>query len=307
MSRVATGYMSRTVKTRHVILLWGPMSSSLLEYLIALCLTSFLSWLIFQPFAVLKRIDEQIATEQQIIEGGLLLREHLQYGLMNYDTHRLDISPRVHPRGSIRFPSGKSLELSDSTEVDSEAVPVSYLILNFSRVLRVHQTTKNEEQVLVYACGIGDDSPAEQFYFLSLSVDGIGVVAGVRQEPVASRCSSYLLREVPSLVVPLRSSALLYMRALIPITFERTLYQDSSGQLRLVSTRGGEVVENQPLGHYPFRLEWEKKPLSVDGISMFHLRVFGGADSAPYTFSAEHTLSRVSSLHFLTYLFGERS
>ena len=278
------------------------MSSSLFEYLIALLLVSLLTFLVFQPFRTLSQASWMIHREGELLEGGLLLKEHLQYGLNNYDTHRLEMAPRIHSLGAITFTSGDEIVFSEATSIDGEVPAISYLILDHTRRLRIHSLEHSGEKILAYACSNSDEKLIEKSVFLGVSVDGLVAVWGTMRSEGSLRCAEYELTSPPSLVIFENENIPEYLRVLIPIVYERTLYRDKNHQLRLLSTEAGRVVENQPLGRFPYRYGWDKRMRSSDGAIAFDLSIFEQSKDPRYQFQAQNILSRITPFHYLSYL-----
>ena len=182
----------------------------------------------------------------------LRLESMLRYAIEGLDSHRLDLAPRIHTAGWIRFTDGSlSPVMSGSRRphATSDALSAAWLLSADS--LEVRAVSASAISAYAAACAKYKDSIslAAVRSMVALSVEGLQELKLRSALPNGTPgCYALNLERSKSMLVPECSECGLgNIHALIPVQEIFTLYHDRQSQLRYLSHSGDEILENQPL------------------------------------------------------------
>ncbi|NLF24429.1 MAG: hypothetical protein GX589_02060 [Deltaproteobacteria bacterium] len=200
---------------------------------------------------------------------GLL--EKLMQGL---DSHAFTLPLRIHKAGNIVMTNGEPNRVLSSKKnpPDLRSDAITGIALEITASYGVVRFEQQPWWYVFYACPRFDRRlhPEEFKSFVGISPDGPIELRGTYlAHPGNAECLDFELAPVESMSVV--AGDLLgaeHIKDIIPVSRHHTFYVDQQQQLRLLSHRGAENVENQPLLRGVQSLK-----LSMEG-------VFGGSVSA---------------------------
>ena len=226
----------------------------LLEFVVSMLIAAPLLTLFLLTLANSSRAVFQITAQEAGIYNYAKVRALLQNLTDDYSAHTLLIEPRIHDQGVITFSDGAANSIHQAAlkmQPAQSSDAVSALALDLRGSLRIFRAEKSGNTFRYFAClSLKDsgtiESPAS---FLALTVDGLLELHGELQSIRGrSGCFALTLRTGPSMTIPINKSLRPeFSRLLVPISKNYTLYVSRQGELRFLSHRGGENIENQPL------------------------------------------------------------
>jgi hypothetical protein len=184
-------------------------------------------------------------------QASILLLQQLATKIVD-DTQALGVRllPRIHSQGIVTLTNNQLKLLSQTPELlpDRISDAVSWVSTEASLSMRVSNITNSNYQ----ACFIFTPSanlPREITSFLALTRDGIYEVAETSKHFTGNTdCLTLSLAASESIIADNSSNfSSLGTSVLIPIINIHTIYRDTQGTLRIVSTQNDSIIENQPL------------------------------------------------------------
>ncbi len=197
------------------------------------------------------RIRHDVSREYLRSRNEVYLRNILADVMQDTDGHRLQILPRVHRQGVLRFFDGSLHPVNGSRTLgvipDKQSDAFTNVKLHTEASLRVIRA----EGSAFTACLIFHPSAVPWNAYrsvIALSADGIFELKVLQNLSGSGGCRLLHLMPVKSMsAARAQSEDLSFLSLLIPIVAHYSYYVSRAGDLRYLSHVGEQTIENQPL------------------------------------------------------------
>ncbi len=212
-------------------------------------------------------IEAEIRTEADY--GLIRIKEEIAQIIAELDSNRLNITPRLHKAGKIKFTDGSfnpimSLSPSAANYPATDADAVTSVAVRVLEIHKVKDARLSGSHYIFLACPRWKKlaNPGAIRSFVAFSADGSFELTGGSDSADSSGCRNFSLLQQKSMSLN-NSGSPLNARILIPIERQYTLYVGSDRQLRYLGHAGASNIENQPLleGVELFQVSLKEKPL----------------------------------------------
>lgn len=212
-------------------------------------------------------IEAEIRTEADY--GLIRIKEEIAQIIAELDSNRLNITPRLHKAGKIKFTDGSfnpimSLSPSAANYPATDADAVTSVAVRVLESHKVKDARLSGSHYIFLACPRWKKlaNPGAIRSFVAFSADGSFELTGGSDSADSSGCRNFSLLQQKSMSLN-NSGSPLNARILIPIERQYTLYVGSDRQLRYLGHAGASNIENQPLleGVELFQVSLKEKPL----------------------------------------------
>lgn len=268
---------------------------------IALPLCAAFAFSLHSALSLLKSTSIERQDSYVITRTKALLNTVMQ----DMDTHRFAIAPRIHSSGLINFFDGTANPISGASGTRaplSGSQAISGLSVDLLQAHRVREAVKGAAAYIYTACPqfFELENGTDERSFVGVYTSGLMELVGVSSAlRAAGNCREFTLTPAQSMSLSNQHPEYgEYVRVLIPVRSQYTLYVDRNHYLRYLSHRGSRNIENQPLlfGLRSMELNLE---LLLDG-KMYRLSAelvtTSGRDEQ---FSMMQQLGRTSQLNLL--------
>ncbi len=244
----------------------------------------------------------RVQEESQATFNYLRTRALVSGVMRGLDSHRLRIFPRVHKHGVIRFTDGSAnpvMKSNSHTFPDSNSDAITSLELNLHSKLLVTACQMNSNVAEFSACidpNTNFTNSSTETY-LGVGLQGFQELTGLASGSGTCRTLSLSASKSMSVIAP-TGAAPCDSLLIVPILRHYTLYVDSEENLRFLSHRGDNNVENQPLLLKIGQLNFEAQLHFAN--SIYGLKVMLTAPhQRQFKWSAVHHLARIDRFNLL--------
>ncbi len=218
-------------------------ASSLIELLVVISLSLFLSLVGYQVLKTSIAIKKVIGIDYQKSYQAVRLKSLIEDIIQDLSWHTLPIEPKIFGKGEINIDGDPFLLSSDPLKLPNvRSDAISYLSLDYSHLIHV---TLNENLILE---GCSDKLiPNILYNFIGIDLGGVSYFQGYARK-IAVGCYQFQVIQMPNLILAKRHEKFpIFTKILIPVVDEYLVYVDRTNQLRYVTLKGLNILENQPV------------------------------------------------------------
>lgn len=186
------------------------------------------------------------------VTSEIIVHQHLRDIARLSDTSGFYVPPRIHSQGGVTLTNGAMVLLSTTPALFADRISdaISWYDTEVGSLLRIRSTDLTSSQYV--ACPVFSASvslTAENSLYAVITRDGIFELKEVGERTRRSdNCFSLSLEPHDSILGLEREQYWAAgARFIMPIKRTNSLYRDTQGTLRFVTTNGAQVVENQPI------------------------------------------------------------
>lgn len=274
---------------------------SLLELLISSSLSILLST------GLVLSLKEQIAQirnfqdkteELYSIERVAVISETL---IDELDQHRVNIIPRIHKDGKIKFPDdsyNQIMHAANPPSLFSDAI--SSIQLRTFGSLRINQINSHYS-IILNACHIFPTLEINQEKsYLGVTQSGF-VELIVINSTFSNGCYQIEAFADKSMIFKSELSQILNLEYILPIQREYTLFVDSLNQFRYLGHRGSVNIENQPITSRIKNIKLLLSPILEPFFYNLQISIFSSSNQSTDR-NFQHRLSRLSNSTLIEFL-----
>ncbi len=191
-----------------------------------------------------------ISKERRLYFEAMQLKSSLQSLLSQYDGHAFAIQPRIHPNGAVTFTDASSNPVMTSAHPPSpESTAITGLELVLADAIKVIPLTFGPGVVSFRGCKKSGGAFTPNLYqgYLGFSMQAAYELDGPVMAESANCYRLNLATSKSMSIMPSDPAKLANLRLIVPILAHYTIYQASTGELRYLSHKGSQNIENQPL------------------------------------------------------------